>query len=535
VLKDVLPVRFQLGQDPSDTPGQVRAKERALASLNGSDTSLAKWKRVADLWCARWFDADLRGAALFAPLSDAILSGRCELPRSTADALLRASAEIARARRFFHWELEFPEVFFDPTGVRRPDGGFAAVIGNPPWDMVRADTSGDDREAAGAASRDVVRFTRDAGVYAAQSDGHANRYQLFLERAIALTRPGGRLGLVLPSGLASDHGSASLRRLLFSRCAVDGLVGFDNRRRIFPIHRSVRFVLLSAMHGAPTTSIGCRLGETDPAILDSAGRASPYTLRLTPQLIERLSGGDLAIPDLRTPIDLAIAERAAELFRPVGDQEGWNVHFGRELNATEDRAAFGPPGRGLPVVEGRMIDAFRVDMRRARRSLTAPETARRLAGRHHRARLAYRDVASATNRVTLIAAILPAESVSTHTVFCLKTPLPLRAQWYLCGMFNSLVVNYLARMRVTTHVTTAIVERLPIPREDQARSAFGEIAATARLLSRRHDEGAWARLNAAVARLYQLSNDELAHVLGTFPLVDAGDRVEVTRLYKRLL
>lgn len=527
VLKDILPVRFQLAQDPNETPGQVRAKERALASLAVSGAPLAKWKRVADLWCARWFDADLRAAALFAPLSDAILSGRSELPRSTADALLRTSADIARARRFFHWELEFPEVFFDPTGARRPAGGFDAVIGNPPWDMVR----GDDRRGR---ARDIVRFTRDAGVYAAQSDGHANLYQLFLERAIALTRPGGRLGLVLPAGLASDHGSASLRRLLFSQCAVDGLVGFDNRRRIFPIHRSVRFVLLSATHGAATTSIDCRLGETDPAILDSVGRASLPALRLTPQLVEKISGAGLAIPDVRTPIDLAVAERAAELFQPVGAQSGWNACFGRELNATEDRAAFGPPGRGLPVVEGRMIDPFRVDTRRARCSLGALEASRRLGGRHQRARLAYRDVASATNRVTLIAAILPAASVSTHTVLCLKTPLAVRAQWYLCGMFNSLVVNYLVRMRVSTHVTTAIVERLPVPREDQAGGAFGEIAAMARILGRGHHVGPSARLNATVARLYQLGNDELAHVLGTFPLIDAGERAEVMRRYERI-
>ena len=68
----------------------------------------------------------------------------------------------------------------------------------------------------------------------AQSKGHGNHYQLFAERAVSLLRPGGRLGLVLPSGFTTDHGSSALRRLVFSQCAVDGLVGFDNRRQIFP-------------------------------------------------------------------------------------------------------------------------------------------------------------------------------------------------------------------------------------------------------------------------------------------------------------
>ena len=70
-------------------------------------------------------------------------------------------------------------------------------------------------------------------------------------------------------------------------------------------------------------------------------------------------------------------------------------------------------------------------------------------------------MAGSTNRTTLIAAILPARCVSTHTLFCLRTPLSLRAQHYLCGLFNSFVVNYFVRLRVTTHVTTATVEQLP--------------------------------------------------------------------------
>src|SRR5262249_2029641 len=152
------------------------------------------------------------------------------------------------------------------------NGGFDAVVGNPPWDMIRADTGpADERDRMRADATRLLRFTRDAGIYTAQSDGHANRYQLFVERAIALTRNGGRIGLVLPSGLLSDHGSASLRKPLLGRCDVDAIVGFDNRERIFPIHRSQRFVLLTASRGSPTRAIACRLGESSPAILEAVG------------------------------------------------------------------------------------------------------------------------------------------------------------------------------------------------------------------------------------------------------------------------
>jgi len=148
-----------------------------------------------------------------------------------------------------------------------------------------------------------------------------------------------------------------------------------------------------------------------------------------------------------------------------------------------------------------------------------------------RARLAYRDVASATNRLTLIAAVLPAGCVSTHTVFCLRTRVPIHAQHLLCGFFNSFVVNYLVRLRVTTHVTTATVEQLPIPPPETAPAACREIAATARLLARRPDAAAEARLNATVAALYQFTVDEFARVLDTFPLVPIEQRQETLRVF----
>ena len=93
------------------------------------------------------------------------------------------------------------------------------------------------------------------------------------------------------------------------------------------------------------------------------------------------------------------------------------------------------------------------------------------------------------------------------------------------------MVNYLVRLRVTTHVTTAVVEGLPIPRQSDAPRAFREVAGLARLLARRADEAASARLQALVAGLYQLSIDEFEHVLGTFPLIAKEEREAALRAF----
>jgi N-6 DNA Methylase/Eco57I restriction-modification methylase len=539
-LRDALPVRFTLELEPNDTLDHVKAKERAFAAITAKDAQLSRWKRVADLWCAAWFASPgaVAPSSAFGSLTDAILTGRSALPPHTTARYLEGAEAAAASRRFFHWELEFPEVFFDADGQRLPRAGFDAVIGNPPWDMMRADAGGANARARDrGALAPLLRFTRDAGIYTSQSSGHANRYQLFVERAVALARNGGRLGLLLPSGLATDHGSAPLRRLLFHRCAIDAIVGIDNHRGVFPIHRSVRFLLLTGSTGAPTSRIACRLGLDDPADLESIGEDAANTsawfpVHLSPALLERLSGPGMVIPGLRDSVDLGIVERAASLFPPLGSLSGWSASFGRELNASDDRSAFRPAPYGLPIVEGKHLAPFRASVDAVRHGIARRDAGRLLrSDAYDRARLAYRDVASATNRLTLIAAILPAGCVSTHTVFCLRTPSPLRKQHLLCGLFNSFVVNYLVRLRVTTHVTISTVEQLPIPLPDTAPAACRDIAAIARLLARRTDPAALARLNARVAALYQLTVDEFEHVLDTFPLIPIEERQETLRLF----
>ena len=100
-----------------------------------------------------------------------------------------------------------------------------------------------------------------------------------------------------------------------------------------------------------------------------------------------------------------------------------------------------------------------------------------------RARLVYRDVASAGNRLTLIAAIVPPRAVTTHTLLCLRTPLPLPAQRVLCALLNSYVANYVIRLRVNTHVTVSLVSRLPVPVLEAGHPLFVRLAACVEALA----------------------------------------------------
>jgi len=524
VLRTAVMTRRQLAAQADESAAIVRAKEKTLAALHSTDGPLGRYSRVLDLWCAAWFWPNRQppNRGTFGDLVDLLLERGSALPAHTADLLLELARETAAAHRFLHWPLTFPEAFIDEDGKMLPDGGFDAIVGNPPWDMVRGD-SGEPAERASrrANAQQLTNFVRESGIYRVETHSHVNRYQLFVERTLQLARQGGRIGLVLPAGTVTDTGCAPLRRHVFDHAGVDAIVGFDNRHGIFPIHRSVRFVAITGTNGVPTDTVRCRFGLSRPDDLEQATPHTPKGIELTRTFIAKLSGDDdLAIPDIREAIDLQVLERISARIPTLHD--GWNVAFGRELNATDDRHRLAPFDRdmpGRPVLEGKQIDSFRASVEGCRYQLR-PHTGIRIP---RRPRLAYRDIASATNRLTLIAAVLPAEAVTTHTLFCLKTPLPLDAQHVLCALLNSFVANYLIRLRVNTHVTVSLVSRLRVPVLDRDNRTFRRLSALAQTLM--HSPGTaeqqpeYAELQGVVANLYGLSDPEFVHVLSTFPLI----------------
>ncbi|MGH9257101.1 MAG: Eco57I restriction-modification methylase domain-containing protein [Vicinamibacterales bacterium] len=537
-LEHAVRTRLRVTRQPDDSPGVVAEKARTLAALHAPQSPLGRWSKVLDLWCAGWFwEDDIRPTpAVFGDLCDRLLHGRATLPDRLTARYLDHAAELALRHRFLHWPLAFPEIFCDEQGHSLAVPGFDAVVGNPPWDMVR----GDSGEAAVRAGRKLqaqrfTSFVREAGVYRVESRSHVNRYQLFAERALQFARAGGRIGLLLPSGIATDAGAAPLRRHLFSHADVDTVTGLDNRGGFFAVHRSLRFVLLTATAGQPTSSVACRFGITRTEDLEAERRP----IIVTRQLLARLSGtDDLGIPEIASERDLRIVETISARTPWLGAADGWNVQFGRELNATDDRGSFkafsGSP-TARPVLEGKQIEPFRTTLRGCRYELPDGHIGAHLA---RRARVAYRDVASATNRLTLIAAVIPARAVTTHTLFCLRTVLPTDAQHVLCALLNSFVANYLIRLRVNTHVTASLVSRLPVPVIDSRHPAFSRLAHLSRTLANSEapvdSMSEYAELQALAARLYELGEADFQHILDTFPLIPAEVKDNALRGFRSL-
>ncbi len=513
--------RIELAHVPDETAAVVRQKERTHDALGGAHGPLAGWRACADAWCAAWFWPP-EATPLFArgwPAFSAALRGTAsDLPAHLEREWRQTARDVAAAKRFFHWELEFPEIFYSADGAPLASAGFDAVIGNPPWADARA----------------VAAYTRESGCYRLHGRGHANLYQLFAERMLQLTAPGGRVGMLVPSGFLADHGCADLRRHLFERCSIDAVLGFDNRDAIFPIHRGLHFSLITLTTAGATRELRARFALRSAAFLEEVPDAGeiPGSIRIPVDLISRFSGATLAVPELESERDRAILARILAAAPALADADGWNARFGRELNATDDRPLFG--ASGLPILEGKHLEPFAARVGDATQFIDAERAAALLGSRSRidRPRLGYREVASSTNRLTLIAAVLPAGTVSTHTIFCLREPSDESFQWYLCGIFNSFVANYIVRLRGGTHLPAATIHQLPVPVVARDGDTFTRVSTLARTAGASVE--ARAEIHARSARAYGLDGDDFAHVLSSFPLVDTAERSAALAAFRRL-
>jgi hypothetical protein len=391
-LTRVIRTRQELADKPSDDRLQVRAKEQDFDRLiNGSD--FRRLRGLGDWWVAPFYVSTTELLpSVWREGRSLINSGRSFAEAEMAAFVAEARRHVRQDIRPFHWEIEFPEVFFDERGARRVDAGFDAIVGNPPWEGItfkaaeffgRFDPSyallrtKDDKQrrqdeltarAEVAAARQqedrrldgVKGFIKASGLYRMlYSHGTTfNYYRAFLEHDLALLAPAGRIGVIIDSGVASDAATAEHRRELLDHCAISQFVLCDNINGIFPIHRSEQFLLLVAGKGGSTDPLPFTSGVDRLADLNDL---PARTLPVPRATITALAPDTLAVPDARDPalLDLMAAIYGSRplLLDPM-TQGGWSIEWGRELDVHDDRALFAADAGGLPLLEGKNIHQF---------------------------------------------------------------------------------------------------------------------------------------------------------------------------------
>ena len=185
----------------SRTADQIHAKEH---QLDIAQQMLRFHKGVANLWASRYFGNDISRATYHQALN-ALRSENTD----TLENLLsyQRAQKIAAEKRFFHWEVEFPEVFRDRYGRERDNPGFDAVIGNPPY----------------GANLDELdkRFVK---INLPAVDNVTDSFVAFTERGVLGLAHQGRIGFIVPSGWLTARMYRSVREWMHSVCAIEYIV-----------------------------------------------------------------------------------------------------------------------------------------------------------------------------------------------------------------------------------------------------------------------------------------------------------------------
>lgn len=193
----------------SQTVEQVKEQEQLYATLRSE--VVGKYGRLADLAMAAHYGLPL-APSLWKPLVD-FATGRMLMIPTDFIEWLEIAAELTARHRFFHWELEFPEIFFDKHGQpKRTQAGFDAVIGNPPW--IRQETFSDDKPALKHLYR-VYHGVADLSTY-------------FVELGNTYLKDDGRFGFIVPNKFVRANYGEALRNFLISQVRLERLVDFGD-------------------------------------------------------------------------------------------------------------------------------------------------------------------------------------------------------------------------------------------------------------------------------------------------------------------
>ncbi len=437
----------------------------------------------------------------------------------------------------FDWRERFPEVF------DRPESGFDCVIGNPPWERIKLQ----EREffslpapeiatATNAAKRrqlvvkleksepalyakylqalanadSLLTYCRKSNQYPLTGKGDINTYAVFAELAYKLVAPHGRVGLLTPSGIASDNTTKDYFAAIAESNRLIRLYDFENKKTFFPeVHASFKFCIFNfggaaVEHDAADFIFFVHQVEE----LDQKQRHIP----LTGADIKLLNPNTRTCPIFRTRRDAEITKAIYRRVPILIDQNRtgptgnlWGISFKRMFDQTNDANLFrdaetlkadGYKLKGnrwikgksvfLPLYEAKMIQAY--DHRAA--SVVTDQANWLRQGQTDKTNLVeyqnpeymvmprfwidegnvdlpvwgaigFKDITSPTNQRTMIAAAAPRAGFTNHFVLMLSDLEPGRQLCLLANM-NSFVYDYISRQKIGgVTLNFFIVEQLP--------------------------------------------------------------------------
>lgn len=363
---------------PVTSAEEARSRAKAYDAFDHS-AAMEQKRLHADAWCAA-FVWPLKAGEPEPPTSSIVRQlGDSGTSAGYAQTVTQIQ-QLADEYRFFHWHLEFPEVFGDPesaedVGAEGWPGGFSCMLGNPPWEHIElkeqeffASENLEIATATGAKRKKLIaelpssdpildakfrsqkreidglrHFAANSGRYPFCGRGRVKTDPLFAELFRSMTHPLGRTGVIVPTGIATDHTTQYFFKDMVETATIAALYDFENRAPLFVgVDSRYKFCLLT---------IAGRLTKAEVAsfafFLHDPADISGSKFELTPDEIKLLNPNTGTLPVFRTrrdaEITLGIYRRVPVLINENDPPSGnpWGVSFMQGLfNMTSDSHLF---------------------------------------------------------------------------------------------------------------------------------------------------------------------------------------------------
>jgi hypothetical protein len=557
-------------------------------------------------------------------VSEALPKGALRVTNYELQGLIEAANKLAKEKNFFHWPLEFPEVFNPQSNNYELPKGFDCVLGNPPWEILQiaekeffASRNLEIANAPNKAAREKLikelpkqnpalaqafedakhdadaqnKFIREAGRFPLTAAGKINTYAVFAETTRSLINDNGRVGVIVPTGIATDDTCKKFFGDLIQKQNLASLYDFENREKLFAaVDSRMKFSLL-ALSGKPIKRGNFAFFVTQPKQLENQTRL----FQLSPQDIALINPNTLTCPVFRTSKDAELTKKIYQNV-PVLENEKtginpWGISFMQGLfNMSSDSGLFHTQDPQIleevedlkvPLYEAKMFHQF--DHRWATytdngdtRDLTDDEKSdlsfaiqprywvdkkeveNKLSGNWKKEwLLCFRRICRSTDERTAIFSLAPKIAFGDSVLIMLPTINNPHLISCLYGYFNSLVFDFVTRQKLGgTNFSFFILKQLPIippekytqkdieyitPRVLELVYTSWEMQPFALDMGYNGEPFIWnpnkralirAELDAYYAKLYQLTRGELRYILDPADVYGADFPSETFRVLK---
>jgi hypothetical protein len=367
-----------LQQDDIDGVKQVKTK---FEKLRSNHAWFNDW-RACNLWTATFFWNYTEENKQAAPNSERIAKFLTN-PAAAYGPMIGKADALSMEHKFFHWPLEFPDVF--------EQGGFDVMLGNPPWERIKLE------EKEFFATRDVniakeknksrrtqlinklienrpnlyielvnakhfseaeSKFCRHSKRFELSAVGDLNTFPLFFDLSRQSIQKNGKAGIIIPTGIATNDTTKDL----FSKCIEDkkleSFYGFINSKKIFKdIKDYITFALITL--GKSNEAKFCFSLTSVQQIQDKSRMFS-----LTLSDLEKINPNTKTAPVFRTSIDAELTKKLYKKTQAVINEATntniWGISFYTLFHMSNDSNYFLDDYEVglLPLYEAKMIYHF---------------------------------------------------------------------------------------------------------------------------------------------------------------------------------